>query len=59
MKRNRLFLLLAFLGLGLSPAAGDDQPPKDEKKYAPMPWHLVDTGGTSARTRRSRAWPWT
>ena len=29
--------------LGLSPASGDDQPPKDEKKYAPMPWHLVDT----------------
>ena len=42
MKRNSLFLLVAFLGLNLS-AAGDDQPPKDEKKYAPMPWHLVDT----------------
>src|SRR5580693_7957285 len=43
MKRSSLFLLLAFSVLGLSPAVGDDQPAKDEKKYAPMPWHLVDT----------------
>ncbi len=32
-----LFLVV----LTLAPAAGQDQP-KDEKKYAPMPWHLVD-----------------
>ena len=43
MKRSILFLPLAFFVLGLSATAGDDQPPKDEKKYAPMPWHLVDT----------------
>lgn len=42
VKPSRLLLLLAVCGLSLSPAAGDD-PPKDEKKYAPMPWHLVDT----------------
>jgi len=42
MTTSRLFLLLALFGLALSPATGDD-PPKDEKKYAPMPWHLVDT----------------
>jgi hypothetical protein len=43
MKRSSLFPLLALLVLGLSPVAGDDQPAKEEKKYAPMPWHLVDT----------------
>ena len=43
MKLNILLLFLAFLGLSLSRAACDDQPPEDEKKYAPMPWHLVDT----------------
>src|ERR1019366_5453220 len=43
MKRSPLFPVLAFFVLGLSIAAGDDQPAKDEKKYAPMPWHLVDT----------------
>jgi len=43
MKRKRLALLVAFIGLGLSSAAGDDQPPRDQKKYGPMPWHLVDT----------------
>lgn len=32
-----------LLGLGLSLAAGDDPPPKDEKKSAPMPWHMVDS----------------
>jgi hypothetical protein len=37
------FLIPVFLTVtGLAPAAGDDQS-KDEKKYAPMPWHLVDT----------------
>lgn len=33
---------LALLVLGLSPVSGDD-PPKAEKTYAPMPWHLIDT----------------
>ena len=37
-----IFVLLSLVVLALAPAAGDDQP-KDEKKYAPMPWHLVDT----------------
>jgi len=43
MKRSAFFLPLGFFVLGLSAAAGDEQLPKDEKKYAPMPWHLVDT----------------
>src|SRR5262249_38289975 len=34
---------LFLVALALAPAGGDDQPPQDEKKYAPMPWHLVDT----------------
>lgn len=41
---NRLRFSLASLllvALTLAPSAGQDQP-KDEKKYAPMPWHLVD-----------------
>lgn len=42
MKLVGPILLVVLLVLGLSHAAGDD-PPKDEKKYAPMPWHLVDT----------------
>src|SRR5271166_270660 len=43
MHRIRPILASLFLVvLALAPAAGDDQP-KDEKKYAPMPWHLVDT----------------
>ena len=42
MKTSRLLLPLAILGTALAPVTGDD-PPKDEKKYAPMPWHLVDT----------------
>ena len=37
-----IFVLLSLVVLALAPAAGDDQP-KDAKKYAPMPWHLVDT----------------
>ena len=44
MKRIRFFLLLlACFVPSLSPLAGDDQPLKDNKKYASMPWHLVDT----------------
>ena len=43
MKLYTLILVLVLLGRGPSPAAGDEQPPKDEKTYAPMPWHLVDT----------------
>ena len=43
MKHSSLFLLLAILGLCPSTAASGDQPPKDKKKYAPTPWHLVDT----------------
>ena len=43
MKHITLILVLVLLGRGLPPAAGDEQPPKDKKKYAPMPWHLVDT----------------
>jgi hypothetical protein len=42
MTRRSLLIPVILAVLGLSPAAGDDQPPK-EKKYAPMPWHLVDT----------------
>ena len=41
MDRFRPALLLLTLLVAWLPAAGDDQPPK--KKYAPMPWHLVDT----------------
>ena len=36
MKCSGLFLFLAFSVLGLASAAGDDQPPKDEKKYVPI-----------------------
>jgi hypothetical protein len=43
MYRFRQALLLLTLLAACLPAAGDDQPPKDEKKYRPMPWHLVDT----------------
>jgi hypothetical protein len=43
VKHDTLILVLVLLGLGLSPATGDERPPKDEKTYAPMPWHLVDT----------------
>jgi hypothetical protein len=43
MSRMRVTLVPLFLvALALAPVAGQDQP-KDEKKYAPMPWHLVDT----------------
>src|SRR5271166_4926321 len=38
---HRILVPLFLLVLTLAPAAGQDQP-KDEKKYAPMPWHLVD-----------------
>lgn len=41
MKEIARVLLLVATVLGLSSAAGRE-PPKDEKKYAPMPWHLVD-----------------
>ena len=43
---NRIRPILVFLSLVVltpAPGAGDDQPPKGEEKYAPMPWHLVDT----------------
>jgi hypothetical protein len=44
MKRIGPILVVFWLAaLGDLPVAGDDQPPRDEKKYAPMPWHLVDT----------------
>ena len=44
MKNLSVFVLvLAYLGINLPLAAGDDQPNAVEKKYAPMPWHLVDT----------------
>ena len=59
MRRISFFLLFAFLGLSLSHAAGDDQPPKEEKKYAPMPWHLVDTWWDIGQDTPFRAWPWT
>jgi hypothetical protein len=36
-------LVLTLISIGTLPAAGDDPPAKDEKTYAPMPWHLVDT----------------
>ncbi len=38
---HRILVPLFLLVLMLAPAAGQDQP-KDEKKYTPMPWHLVD-----------------
>src|SRR6476659_922956 len=42
MNRFRLsFASLLLAVLVRVPAAGQDQP-KDEKKYAPVPWHLVD-----------------
>ena len=41
MKPTALFLTVAVLGVGFAPASSD--PPKDEPKYAPIPWHLVDT----------------
>lgn len=34
--------VISLVVLTRAPAAGQDQP-KEEKKYAPMPWHLVDT----------------
>jgi hypothetical protein len=38
-----LFAVVLFpAAVSLSPARGDDQPPRDDKKYAPMPWHLLD-----------------
>jgi hypothetical protein len=43
MFRLRPIAVFLFLSvLILSPAIGDDQSPKDEKQYAPMPWHLID-----------------
>ncbi|QEL20230.1 DUF3472 domain-containing protein [Limnoglobus roseus] len=42
MKPAPLLLALIAVALGTPMVAGDD-PPKDEKKYAPMPWHFVDT----------------
>ncbi len=36
-------LLVVLIGFCLSSAPGGAQPQKDEKKYAQMPWHLVDT----------------
>lgn len=43
MNRIRTSLFpLGLVLLALTPAAGQD-PPRDEKTYAPMPWHLVDT----------------
>jgi uncharacterized membrane protein YadS len=43
MKTIRVTLVaLIFVVLALVPAAGQDRP-TDETKYAPMPWHLVDT----------------
>jgi hypothetical protein len=39
IRREFVPLFLAVLALG---AAGAE-PPAEEKKYAPMPWHLVDT----------------
>lgn len=42
MRHNRALLLLGLLGLGMSRVCGDVQPTNDQRKYAPMPWHLVD-----------------
>ncbi len=39
---SRILLFLALVGPGLFAATGQGQPPADEKKLAPMPWHLVD-----------------
>jgi hypothetical protein len=36
-----VLVVLCLVGLALATAAGGD-PPKGEKTYAPMPWHLVD-----------------
>lgn len=36
-------IVLALLTVSLSPVQGYDEPPRDEKTYAQMPWHLVDT----------------
>ncbi len=43
MSRSFFCLLLLFLGINLPTTASDDETDKGEKKYAPMPWHLVDT----------------
>jgi hypothetical protein len=44
MLRIRPYVIfLSLLAVSLSPVTVDGQPPKDEKKYAPTPWHLVDT----------------
>jgi hypothetical protein len=37
-----IFVVLLLLVLAVAPVVGDNQP-KEAKKYAPMPWHLVDT----------------
>ncbi|WP_020471813.1 DUF3472 domain-containing protein [Zavarzinella formosa] len=36
-------MLLILLAAGLLTVNGAGQPPKEEKKYASMPWHLIDT----------------
>ena len=36
-------ILVVFVVANCSALTTNAQPPKDEKKYAPMPWHLVDT----------------
>ena len=40
---KRIGPVLVVSVLALCAAAGDDPPAKAEPKYAPMPWHLVDT----------------
>jgi hypothetical protein len=41
MKRFVLTLPFVLIVAGLSTLRGED-PPKDEEKYKPMPWHLMD-----------------
>jgi hypothetical protein len=43
MMRTRAVPVVLALLLSLSAVTAADPPGGDEKKYAPMPWHLVDT----------------
>jgi hypothetical protein len=42
MKRIPIPVILGFIFWTALPLQAISQPPKDEKKYAPMPWHLID-----------------
>src|SRR5271155_19422 len=41
LQMRPILVFLSLVAASLSPARADS-PPRDEKQYAPMPWHLVD-----------------